>query len=639
MLLDSRKILGKEFWARVKKTYNHLGILERQTNCGRPVSPLGLYREDCSSREGLWAHLQGAAEGMKHPGLLWCFILHCEALPLIPLQDRTIGSQGCNPDLVAHLRGDFLPQVFSLIDTYLSKWSLGLDLDGNTFIALLGVLLSDTTPSLSQQLGDSLSRIAVSISPFPDQQIHIKALKSVFPSQALRSQPRPLAATPKELLPFHHTVFDEGFSLIDVPSDDDLEEDAEYNPPEFGWDTAFNDKYHWHNTKRHILPKHLGGEQKKPSDERQQMKLMRRHQRFMAQLTVNAATLTGAFGARFDRLTIVTMRPEEAQRKHSGNPVCSFLDILSSTRELMCTSQVKGNKKSGKKEKPMSSKEKLLAEIAEKKLKQKTGEQQEWWEGRLKDLSGYSPDERLRTLDALERNPRTAGGWLGDEVQLYRLHLTISKWTSQLNDQTTDVVRDHYTVVIMRILKQLSESKHLTLTIHRVISTVLTVLGFESFATPPPDSQSDRPLCFKFIQLVRSKSGHPLYKFMHITEDPITWQLRLFGEFMDRSMGSKPDHRVSFAPDAWQREVLDCLDRNESILVVGMCPLVIPFSLLISRAPSMKLLPVQGRLLSRSTPWSKFYEHLTTACLSILPLRKPWLHKLPRRFTRVSARM
>ena len=183
----------------------------------------------------------------------------------------------------------------------------------------------------------------------------------------------------------------------------------------------------------------------------------------------------------------------------------------------------------------------------------------------------------------LERNPRTTGGWLQDEVLLYRLHLTISKWISQISDQDTAAVRDHYTVAIVRIVKELSESKRLTLTIHRAISTVLSVLGFERFVTPPPVSQLDRPLCFKFVKLVRSKSGRPLYEFMRITENPVTWQLRLFGEFMDRSMDSQPDPRVSFAPDAWQRKVLDCLDRNESILVVGEYPSRVLFGVVVSR--------------------------------------------------------
>ena len=506
---------------------------------------------------------------MKYPSLLWCFILHFEALPFIPLHNRAIGIQSCNSDLDAHLQSDFLPQVFSLIDTYLSEWNLGLDLDGNIFSALLEIMLSDTKLSSSQRLGDSLSRIVTSIASPPDGPGHPKALTSAFPFQASHPQPHLLAAIPQELLPFRHDVFDDSFSLIKLPSRTSKEV-VTYGALEFGRDTAFNDQYHWHNAKRHILPKHLGGEQAKPSTELQQMKMMRRHQRFMSRLTINAATLTGALGVPFDRLTIVAARSNEVPGKNSGNPVRS-----SSTNffcwELILVSQAKGNRKPGKKEKPLSSKEKLLAEIAAKKLKKSVDEQQEWWQGRLKnkDLSGYDLDKNLETLAGLERNPRTAGGWLRDELLLYRLHLTILKWTSRLNDQHTDAVRDQYTVAIMRIVKELSESKNLTPTVHRAISDVLIVLGFGSFVTAPPENQPDRRLCFKFVGLLKSGSSRLSYEFMRITEDPITWQLRLFGEFMDRSIGSKPDPRVSFAPDVWQRKVLDCLDRNESVLVVG----------------------------------------------------------------------
>lgn len=290
----------------------------------------------------------------------------------------------------------------------------------------------------------------------------------------------------------------------------------------------------------------------------------------------------------------------------------------------------------GKKEKPISSKEKLLAEIAAKKLKKATDEQQEWWERRLKDISGSDLDKNLKILTSFERNPRTTGGWLRDEVLLYRLHLIISKWISQTKDQDASSVRDHYTVAIMRIVKELSESKQLTLSIHRVISNVLNVLGFESFVAPPPDSLLDRPLCFKFVKLIHSKSGLPLYEFMHITESVITWQLRLFGEFMDRSMGSKPDPRVSFAPDAWQREVLDCIDRKESILVVGELG---TFPCVYLTNSFVKLLPVQERLSFRSMRWSKFYEHLTTVSWCMLLRPKPWSHRLLRRFMRASAKM
>lgn len=59
------------------------------------------------------------------------------------------------------------------------------------------------------------------------------------------------------------------------------------------------------------------------------------------------------------------------------------------------------------------------------------------------------------------------------------------------------------------------------------------------------------------------------YPWMRIHEDPVHWQLRVFGEHMDRSFDSRPDDRVKFEPDAWQRKVLDKLDRDESVLVVA----------------------------------------------------------------------
>jgi len=327
LLLNSRNILRGEFWASVEQTHNHLKALEEKANDGNPVSPLGP-RRDISSRKALWTHFREATGGVKYPGLLRCFVLHCEALPLIPLRNRAIGSQPCNPGLDAHLRGAFLPKTFSLIDTYLSGWDLDLDIDGNIFVALLGVLLSDTTSSFTQQLGDSLSQVAASIISLSDDLRHFRTLRSEFPVQASPSRPHTSAVVPMKLLPFHHDVFNEGFSLIDLPPDDSKEV-TEYGALEFGKDTAFTDRFHWHNAKRHILPKHLGGEQGKPADDWQRMKMMKRHQRFMSRLTIDAATLTGALGARFNRLTIVTGGTEQAQGKHTRRPVSHVLAPLS----------------------------------------------------------------------------------------------------------------------------------------------------------------------------------------------------------------------------------------------------------------------------------------------------------------------
>ena len=185
---------------------------------------------------------------------------------------------------------------------------------------------------------------------------------------------------------------------------------------------------------------------------------------------------------------------------------------------------------------------------------------------------------KIIAVDHLMRNKRTKEGWLSVESRLYRIHLEFSRWMEDPKYESA-AVRDRFTVSIMCMVKDLYESKELFPTAAAKLATCLIALGFddyiESFENAAAVSAEDRKLHFDFVKLVKSKSGHPVHKWMHITEDPVVWQLRLFGEFMDRSMDSASDPRVSFKPDAWQRKVLDCLDRNESVLVAGEMAFVV----------------------------------------------------------------
>lgn len=83
----------------------------------------------------------------------------------------------------------------------------------------------------------------------------------------------------------------------------------------------------------------------------------------------------------------------------------------------------------------------------------------------------------------------------------------------------------------------------------------MVALGFTDYIVPLEDEashglQPDRDLAFNFIKLLKSKSNKAVHKFMAIKEDPVIWQLRVFGENMDCSIDSAPDPRVSFQPDA-----------------------------------------------------------------------------------------
>lgn len=162
---------------------------------------------------------------------------------------------------------------------------------------------------------------------------------------------------------------------------------------------------------------------------------------------------------------------------------------------------------------------------------------------------------------------------MGLEMRLYRLNLQALLWIDD-SDNDSPPVRDKYTVSMMRTIKEICDRGAMTPTVAKVISSTLHALGFQDYvdgflAPLESDMMSDRPLGFEFKKLIKSKSKTPYYKFMAITEHPTVWQLRLFGEFMDRSMDSAPDRRVAFDPDAWQRKVLDCVDDGQSLLVVG----------------------------------------------------------------------
>jgi ATP-dependent RNA helicase DDX60 len=195
-----------------------------------------------------------------------------------------------------------------------------------------------------------------------------------------------------------------------------------------------------------------------------------------------------------------------------------------------------------------------------------------WWLEQLSLLKKKDvPDQIKHLTSVISGNPRSREKWTGIELRLYRLHLELMSWVAESKPDSS-VVHDRYSVSILRMIKDISDKKScITATVSSTLSSVLRALGFEDYvgSLATPTETEDQALNFSFIKLFRSKDQIPKYDWMKIREHPAEWQLRVFGEFLDRSMDSAPDSRVSFEPDAWQRRVLDCIDRRKSILVVG----------------------------------------------------------------------
>ena len=247
------------------------------------------------------------------------------------------------------------------------------------------------------------------------------------------------------------------------------------------------------------------------------------------------------------------------------------------TPEVCC----QASKPSKKPKKEHVSKAELIRQQhAAKKRVEKDTSNESWWREQVSAMKSQTVSEQLAQLDRLSNNPRFVEGWLAIESELYRLHLHFSNWVEDPDILSTDLkkvsaVRDKFTLRIMRTVKDMFERGDLFPSALVVLNTTLRAIGFATFyesllSSSPTPQEEDHALSFKFKKLLRSKTKSPVYPFMPITEDPVEWQLRLFGEYMDRSMDSAYDSRVAFQPDAWQREVLDCLDqKGHSVLVVG----------------------------------------------------------------------
>jgi type I site-specific restriction endonuclease len=219
----------------------------------------------------------------------------------------------------------------------------------------------------------------------------------------------------------------------------------------------------------------------------------------------------------------------------------------------------------------LSSKQLLLQKIQEQKQAEANDTSRAWWKSKLAQLGEMDVNVQVQELGNLLRNKRAEEELLKIEMLSYQMQLQVALWIQDPRPSSPES-QDRFSLSIMRLVKQLVDGKALTSALKDTITTILSLFGFQEYTKSILKDvrilEGVSPT-FKFKKLVKSKTGAPVYDFMVLKGDPVRWQLRLFGEFMDRSMDSAPDPRVPFHPDAWQRKVLDCIDANHSILVVG----------------------------------------------------------------------
>ncbi|KAJ7757624.1 hypothetical protein B0H16DRAFT_1824030 [Mycena metata] len=423
--------------------------------------------------------------------------------------------------VVQHLRFEFAQEllfVFLLHATSPSRVILGL----NSFLPGVFLLASTLPFDIDGRVFVSLISIVIS---------HSGGLPEIVGRAAYEESSGLLSGTDArrtyKLLPFHHSVFD----FTSVLSLDSLVEEDEPASGHLDFGVPFSDTKHWHNSSS-ILPSHLGGEDHKTLDERQRMRQNRNNQRFMTTLQKNAATLTGALGTSLQQIVIV---PVKAASKNSKAP------------------------------------KQLLEKIKQEKAASQDDLSFKWWQKELDGMARLTTDAKVEKLQSMFRNKRSDEPMIGLEMRLYSINLTLLQWIES-SDQESPSVRDKFTLAVLKEVKALCDRQKLTSSAANIIKTVLEALGFAAYASNLVSESvqlPDRDLSFTFQKLFSRSTKKHQYPFMKTSEDPVEWQLRLFGDFMDRSMDGARDPRVAFTPDAWQRDVLDCIDQEFSVLVIA----------------------------------------------------------------------
>lgn len=213
-------------------------------------------------------------------------------------------------------------------------------------------------------------------------------------------------------------------------------------------------------------------------------------------------------------------------------------------------------------------------------------------------MKSLPPAGQIALLTGYLKNRRALDAWLGTEMTLKRIDLELKKWIADEKRESAEVA-DSYRVFIARTASPLlARAKKGDAKINerqgRALVNTLEALGlsclvpegiqFGAAAEKAVEATStskgakkggkkgDKKEDKKSKEEEKDEKGPKLsfsftsfkkgdYSFMKINEDPIEWQLRCMGEFMARELDSRPDSRVNFDPDAWQRQVV-CLQSS-----------------------------------------------------------------------------
>ena len=481
-------------------------------------------------------------------------LLHAVLLTYIPLSDRRVKEiKLAKAERLRNYRSfleEFADIARAALDDnhwkqHFNNWDGHCDvadlLDGRLLKMVLSTIQgqSDATALLPQEVLRDFGSIASFVElrsgvPLQLQKTHHLAGQILVPP--------PQRTVIPSVLPFSNAVFDHHLASIKI--DVDVSDVAVMDRR-----TAriFKEITHWHN--KRALDSIRGT--KVIRNDKEGQRHLRANQRYMDEMMKYAASLTNAAGKLLDPQTI-TVRKE------------SKLPSSSAQRNEKSSDAPQNNRKGGKGKSGVSKgKELAQANINAKKNTDAEKTMASWTNKRADFDKSPDPESRYqRVMIYLDNLPGDKSKILEADVILYSLQPLLEIWSQFcLKDRR----REGYRIAALiwnQIRRLWKAAGGLTSEVVTQATTVCRVLTFPYNGATMATDGSRKP---SFVFRLPEVSSHTL----SVGLLPHEFQLLHCGPYMDRNMDSKPDARVPFNPDGWQRTVLDELDAQHSVFVVA----------------------------------------------------------------------
>ena len=361
------------------------------------------------------------------------------------------------------------------------------------------------------------------------------------------------------ILPFSNPVFDKHLVSIKISTDASIK---------FNSETAriFHEISHWHNARRRLNAKIVH-----PVSEKEKLRASRREQFFMAEMQAYAASLTNAAGKILEPEIVMVNHEKKATQSHQRSQ--GNVD-RGDSKKLKSSKAASSGKGVGKKRifediaanKAIKNSENAERHFSSWKIVQKSIDRESSLSAKYLKAQAY-----LRDLTDAKRVVLEA------EIQYYLLTVlvdiyqafnrqSLSKVDKELSSPEKASPKDveYYGVaaLIWESIRKLSTTVGLTTTIAEQSKKVVECLGLPPIDFPKPEIDDRKPDFHLNLSSWNAKN-------LSVNLDSVDFQCLYCGPYMDRNLDSKPDPRVSFSPDGWQRQVLDELDADRSVFVVA----------------------------------------------------------------------